>query len=182
MFQEISRAHGRVDVLVNNAGITRDEYLMLMRPESWRDVLQTNLNGAFHCAKAVARSMCAARHGVIINIGSGSSVSPRAGQVNYGTSKSSLIGFTKSLARELAGQGVRVLLVAPGFIETDMSRAVSRKAAEESLQKIPLGRWGSPEEVASVVGFLASDDAALMTGQTVIVDGGRMAEENDFFA
>lgn len=182
MFQQLYREHGRIDILVNNAGITRDEYLLVMRAESWREVLRTNLHGAYHCSRAVVRGMYAARRGVIINIGSGSSVSPRVGQVNYGATKSGMIGFTKSLARELAPRGVRVLGVAPGFIHTDMSHAVSPRVMAESLQRIPMRRWGEPDEVARVVGFLSSEEAGFLTGQMVFVDGGRMADENDFGA
>ncbi len=180
MFHQVQREHGRVDILVNNAGITRDEYLLVMRPESWRDVLRTNLHGVYHCSRAVVRGMCAARHGVIVNIGSGSSVSPRVGQVNYGATKSGLIGFTKALARELAPRGVRVVGVAPGFIHTEMSHAVSPRVLEESLRRIPMRRWGEPEEVARIVGFLSSEEASFLTGQMLLVDGGRMADENDF--
>ncbi|HLL56168.1 MAG TPA: 3-oxoacyl-ACP reductase family protein [Myxococcaceae bacterium] len=181
MFREIQRVHRRVDVLVNNAGITRDGYLMMMSHEHWHDTLRTNLDAVFHSCRAVVRGMCANKSGVIVNIGSGSSISPRAGQVNYATSKASLLGFSRSLARETAGYGVRVLVVMPGFIETDMSKAVSRKVVEDSLRAIPSKRWGKPEEVASVVGFLTSDEAGFITGQAVVVDGGRMVEENDFF-
>jgi 3-oxoacyl-[acyl-carrier protein] reductase len=182
MFAQVLRERGRVDVLVNCAGITRDEYFATMRPESWRDVMQTNLNGTYYCCKAVVRSMCAAGRGAIINIGSGSSVSPRAGQVNYGASKSSLLGLSKSLAREVADRGVRVMLVAPGFIETDMSKALPDRVVAESLKLIPLGRWGQPEEVADVVAFLASEEAGYITGQAVLIDGGRLAVENDLYS
>jgi 3-oxoacyl-[acyl-carrier protein] reductase len=180
MFSAILRERGHVDVLVNCAGITRDEYFVTMQRESWRDVISTNLTGTFHCCKAVLRNMCAGRRGVIINIGSGSSISPRPGQVNYGASKSSLIGFTKSLAREVADHGVRVLLVAPGLLETDMTKVLPAEVAKESLKLIPLGRWGRPEEVAEIVGFVASDDASYITGQALLIDGGRMVVENEF--
>jgi 3-oxoacyl-[acyl-carrier protein] reductase len=180
MFQEILKEHKRVDILVNNAGITRDELFLTMRKESWQDLIETDLTAVFHCSKAVIRSMVAARRGVIINIGSGSALSPRPGQVNYSSAKSGLIGFSRSLAREVAHKGVRVLVVAPGFTETEMAGAVSREAMEYSLSMIPMGRWGRPEELASVVGFMASDDAAYIVGQTIIVDGGRAAGEQDF--
>jgi 3-oxoacyl-[acyl-carrier protein] reductase len=180
MFQEIFKEHKRVDILVNNAGISRDELFVPMRKESWEDLLNTNLHAVFHCCRAVVRNMCAARRGVIINIGSGSGISPRPGQVNYSSSKAGLLGFSKSLAREVAAKGVRVLVVAPGFTETEMSGIVSPQAMQYSLSMIPLGRWGRPEELAAVVGFMASDDAAYIVGQTIIVDGGRAAGEQEW--
>jgi 3-oxoacyl-[acyl-carrier protein] reductase len=178
----IQRRHGRIDVLVNNAGIVRDELFLTMRESSWRQVISVNLDGVYHCCRAVIRGMSAAGRGVIINIGSSSSVSPRAGQVNYGSSKSSLIGFSKSLAREVASRGVRVLVVAPGFVATDMSNAVAPNVVEETLGLIPLGRWARPEEIAELVGFVASDACRYITGQTFVVDGGRTVIENDFHA
>jgi 3-oxoacyl-[acyl-carrier protein] reductase len=167
---------------VNNAGITRDEFFLMMKPATWEMVLNVNLNGVYYCCKAVARAMCAAGRGVIINIGSGSGISPRMGQVNYGATKSALIGFTRSLARELAPKGVRALVVAPGFTRTEMSQVVPADSVETSLRLISLGRWGLPEEIATVVGFMASDDAAQITGQTIVADGGRTAGEQDFFS
>jgi 3-oxoacyl-[acyl-carrier protein] reductase len=182
MIADIQRRHGRIDLLVNNAGIVRDELFLSMREQSWRQVLGVNLDGVYNCCRAVIRGMCAASRGVIINIGSSSSVAPRAGQVNYGASKSSLIGFSKSLAREVAPRGVRVLVVAPGFVETDMSNAVPQHVIEETLRMIPLGRWARPEEIAELIGFIAFDAGGYITGQTLVIDGGRMAVENDFRA
>ena len=180
MFRQIYEQEKRVDILVNNAGITRDGYFIGMRSEMWHDVIQTNLNGTFYACKAVVRSMCAAGRGVIINIGSGAALSPRAGQINYAAAKSSLIGFSKSLAREVANKGVRVLVVAPGFIDTDMSRILPANITQQTLDLIPLGRWGKPEEIAAVVGFVSSPEAAGLTGQTLIIDGGRGAVESDY--
>jgi 3-oxoacyl-[acyl-carrier protein] reductase len=180
MFGGIYRELGRVDILVNNAGITRDEHLLLMRPQNWDAVIQTNLNSVFLCSKAVIRRMCAARRGVIIIIGSGSGISPRAGQVNYSSAKSAVIGYSRSLAREVAPNGVRVNVVAPGFTSTPMTAALPAPVQHESLQRIPLGRWAKPEEVAAVVAFVASDQAAFITGQTLVVDGGRAAMEQDY--
>jgi 3-oxoacyl-[acyl-carrier protein] reductase len=180
MFASLLAAHKRIDILVNNAGITRDQPFVTMPGESWHDVLETDLHGIFLCSKAAFRPMCIARRGVIINIGSGSGISPRPGQVNYSSAKSALIGFTRSLAREAAPKGIRVILVAPGFIATDMSYALPSSVVEDSLRKIPLGRWGLPEEIALSVAHLVSDDAGFITGSTIIVDGGRAAAEQDF--
>ena len=180
MLDGLLRAKGRIDILVNNAGVTRDEPFLMMRNESWRTVLETDLHSVFLCSKAAFRPMCAARQGVIINIGSGSGLSPRPGQVNYSSAKSALIGFTRSLAREAARNHVRVLMVAPGFTATDMSQSLPTNVIQESLGKIPLGRWGLPEEAALMVAYLASDDAAFITGQTLVVDGGRASAEQDF--
>jgi 3-oxoacyl-[acyl-carrier protein] reductase len=180
MFDDLLRKKGRIDILVNNAGITRDEPFPMMRQESWRMVLETDLHSVYLCCKAAIRPMCAARRGVIINIGSGSGISPRPGQVNYSAAKSAVIGFTRSLAREAARNNIRVLVVAPGFTATDMSQSLPASVIEASLKKIPLGRWGLPEEVASVVAYLATDDASFITGNTMIVDGGRAAAEQDF--
>jgi 3-oxoacyl-[acyl-carrier protein] reductase len=180
MFQELYKDHKRIDILVNNAGINRDELFIMMRQQSWDELMNVHLNAAFHCCKAVVRQMCAARRGVIVNIGSGSAISPRPGQVNYSAAKSGLIGFSRSLAREVADKGVRVLHVAPGFTQTQMSDAVSAAVADESVRFIPLGRWGLPEELADVVGYLVSDDAAYVTGQTFVLDGGRGSVEVEY--
>jgi 3-oxoacyl-[acyl-carrier protein] reductase len=180
MFADLMAEKARIDVLVNNAGITRDQPFLMMREDDWRNVLNTDLHAVFLCAKAALRPMCAARHGVIINIGSGSGISPRPGQVNYSSAKSALIGFTRSLAREAARNNVRVLLVAPGFTATDMSQSLAPQVIQDSLRKIPLGRWGLPEEIAAVVGYMASNHAAFINGQSIIVDGGRAAMEQDF--
>lgn len=181
MFDELLRERRRIDILINNAGVTRDQPYLMMKEEDWQSVLQTDLHSLFFCCKAALRPMCSARRGVIINIGSGSGISPRPGQVNYSSAKSALIGFSRSLAREAARYNVRILVVAPGFTATDMSQALPTNIIQDSFRKIPLGRWGLPEEVASVVGFLASNDADFISGQTFIVDGGRAAMEQDFY-
>jgi 3-oxoacyl-[acyl-carrier protein] reductase len=180
MFQQIYMDHKHVDILVNNAGITRDEYFIMMRPQSWNDLIEVHLHALYYCTKAVIRQMCAARRGVIVNIGSGSSLVPMPGQVNYSASKAGLLGFSRTLAREVADKGVRVLHIAPGFFETDMTSTLDPKFIEETFRLTPLGRWGRPEELASVVTYLVSDDAAFLTGQTVVVDGGRGANETEF--
>ena len=180
MFQEIYAEHKKVDILINNAGITRDEYFLMMRPQSWFELMDVHLNAVFLCTKAVIRQMCGARRGVILNIGSGSSLVAMPGQVNYSASKAGLLGFSRSLAREVAGKGVRVLHIAPGFFETDMTGALDPKFIRETYRVTPLGRWGTPAELAELVSYLASDDGAYLTGQTVVIDGGRGAVEADF--
>ncbi len=180
MVKAIAASQRRIDVLVNNAGVTRDSVFMMMNSENWLKVLDTNMNSVFHCCKAVIRYMIAQKSGVIVNIGSGSGISPRLGQTNYSTTKSGIIGFTRSLAREVANNGVRVLTVAPGFTRTEMADSVSASAVAESLRMIPMGRWGMPQEIAKVVGFVASEDAAYLNAVTIIVDGGRAGAEQDF--
>ena len=162
----------RIDVLVNNAGVTRDQLLLRMSDEDWDAVLDTNLKGAFHFAKAVTRSMLRQRSGRIINISSIIGLTGNAGQSNYAASKAGLIGFTKSLARELASRTITVNAVAPGFIVTDMTQALGEEAQTALKGRIALGRLGSAEDVANVVLFLASDLAAYVTGQVITVDGG----------
>ncbi|SIT43205.1 3-oxoacyl-(acyl-carrier-protein) reductase [Paraburkholderia ribeironis] len=169
----------RLDLLVNNAGITRDELLLLMRPDSWKNVLATNLTAVFHCSQFAARLMCPAKRGVIIHIGSSSAASARTGQANYSSAKSALLGMTRSMARELATHGVRVLTVAPGFTASDMAHAVPDTVAQLSLNRIPLGRWGRPEEISRTVAFLASDAASGFSGHAWMVDGGRTAFETE---
>ena len=174
------REHGRIDILVNNAGIARDHYFAMMPAESWHAVIDTDLNGTFVSTKAVVRRMCSVKRGVIISIGSGSGISPRPGQVNYSSAKSALIGYSRSLARELAPFGIRVNVVAPGFTATPMTEALPASVVDDSLRRIPLGRWAQPDEISAVVAFAASDDAAFLTGQTLVVDGGRTAVEQEF--
>ena len=163
---------GRLDVLVNNAGITRDTLLLRMKREDWDAVLQTNLTAAFACAQAAVKPMIKQRSGRIINITSVVGQSGNAGQVNYAASKAGLIGFTKALAQEVASRNVTVNAVAPGLIDTDMTRAIAGGAHEEWAAKIPLARLGTPEDVASAVRFLASDEASYITGHVLAVNGG----------
>lgn len=163
---------GRIDILVNNAGIVRDQLLMRMKTEEWEAVLATNLTAAYTSCQAVLRPMLKRRSGRIINIASVVGQSGNPGQANYAASKAGLIGFTKSLAQEVASRGITVNVVAPGMIETDMTAVLDGRAQAALRERIPMGRLGSPEEVAGVVGFLASDEAAYITGQVVGVNGG----------
>jgi 3-oxoacyl-[acyl-carrier protein] reductase len=165
-------AHGHIDILVNNAGITRDNLLLRMKPAEWNDVLATNLTGAFHCTQAVLRSMLRQRGGRIVSVTSVVGLAGNAGQANYAASKAGIVGFTKAVAREVASRGITVNAVAPGFIETDMTAAMSDKAREAVLAAIPMGRVGSGADVAAAVAFLASTAAAYVTGQVLAVDGG----------
>ncbi len=180
MMQAIFKTHRRLDILVNNAGITRDEYFLTMRQQSWDDVIANDLDAVFHCCKMAAGVMAGARRGAIINIGSSSALSARPGQVNYGAAKSALLGFSRTLARELASKGVRVLVVALGFTATPMTEALPREVIQETLERIPLRRWGTPGEIARTVAFFASDSARCYTGQTLVIDGGRTALEQEY--
>jgi len=172
LFTNIKENHGSVDVLVNNAGITRDNLFMRMKDEEWTDILDTNLTSVFKVSKAAIRAMMKKRTGRIINIGSVVGSMGNAGQVNYATSKAGLLGFTKSLAREVASRGITVNTVAPGFIATDMTEALSDEQKEGISSQVPAKRLGKPEEIASTVAFLASDAAAYITGETIHVNGG----------
>ena len=171
-FNQVIEAAGRVDVLVNNAGITRDSLLVRMKEAEWDAVLSVNLKGPFLCTQTVARIMMKQRSGRIINIASIVGAIGNAGQANYVASKAGIIGLTKTAAKEYAGRSITVNAVAPGFIETDMTAALPEKAREAMLAQIPLGRPGQPEDVAAAVTFLASDAAAYMTGQVLHVSGG----------
>ncbi len=163
---------GAPTVLVNNAGITRDNLLMRMKDEEWDAIIETNLNSVYRMSKAVLRGMSKARKGRIISIASVVGVSGNAGQTNYAAAKAGIIGFSKSLAREVGSRGITVNVVAPGFIDTDMTRALPENAREALLGQIPLARLGQPEEIAAAVAFLASPDASYITGETLHVNGG----------
>ncbi len=168
----ISSELGGLHILVNNAGITRDGLLLRMSEADWDRVLDVNLKGAFLCTRAAAKVMMRARFGKIINIASVVGITGNAGQANYAASKAGVIGLTKSVAKELAGRGIRVNAVAPGYIETDMTHGLSAETKQEFLKQIPLGKVGWPEDIASVVVFLASPASDYVTGQVIPVDGG----------
>ena len=163
---------GRIDVLVNNAGITRDGLLVRMKESDWEDVLNINLKGTFLCIKAVTKPMMKQRYGRIINVSSVVGVSGNPGQANYVASKAGIIGLTKGVAKELASRNITANVVAPGYIETDMTADLADKAKEAMVSQIPLGRPGTAEDIAAAVVFLASDEAAYITGQTIHVSGG----------
>ncbi len=164
--------HGKIDILVNNAGITRDQLLMRLKREDWDLVLLVNLTGAFTCTQAVLRPMMKQRSGRIISISSVVGQMGNAGQTNYAASKAGLIGFSKSVAREVASRGITVNVVAPGLIDTDMTRALPAEVRTEWVSKVPLNRFGTAEDVASAVCYLATEEAAYITGQVLAVNGG----------
>ena len=172
MFKDIKKTWGRLDVLVNNAGINRDTLLVRMKEDQWDAVLSTDLKSVFFTTKAAASLMMRQRSGSIINIASVVGITGNAGQANYAAAKAGVIGFTKSVAKELAARGIRVNAIAPGFIETDMTDAIPEKIREGMLETIPLRRGGKAEDVANAVAFLASDDAGYIIGQVLKVDGG----------
>jgi 3-oxoacyl-[acyl-carrier protein] reductase len=170
LFTGVSDAFGRVDILVNNAGITRDNLMMRMKEEEFDEVLRTNLKGTYLCTRAALRPMVRARWGRIVNVSSVVGLVGNAGQANYAASKAGIIGFTKSVAREVAQRGITVNAVAPGYVQTELTGNLPEKVKDQIRDQIPAGRFGEPEEVAEVVAFLV--DAGYVTGQTIAVDGG----------
>ncbi|MBM7654009.1 3-oxoacyl-[acyl-carrier-protein] reductase [Neobacillus cucumis] len=172
MVKETVDRFGKLDILINNAGITRDNLLMRMKEEEWDDVINTNLKGVFLCTKAVTRQMMKQRAGRIINIASVVGVSGNPGQVNYVAAKAGVIGMTKTTAKELASRNITVNAIAPGFITTDMTDKLSEEVKAEMLKQIPLARLGEPKDIAKITAFIASDDASYITGQTLHVNGG----------
>lgn len=172
VFGDIAATSGTIDILVNNAGITRDGLLMRMSEADWDAVLNVNLKGTFNCTKAVTRTMMKQRHGAIINIASIIGIMGNAGQANYGASKAGVIAFTKSTAKELASRNIRVNAVAPGFISSKMTDALSEDVRQNMLDAIPLKRFGEPQDVANVVTFLASDLSGYITGEVINISGG----------
>jgi 3-oxoacyl-[acyl-carrier protein] reductase len=172
LIDSINTEFGSLSILVNNAGITRDQLLMRMKDEDWSAILDTNLSSVFRTSKAVMRSMMKARKGRIINIASVIGVTGNAGQSNYAAAKAGIIGFSKSLAKEVGSRGITVNVIAPGFIETDMTQGMPEAQKESMMSQIALGRFGSPQDIADAVAFLASPAAAYITGQTLHVNGG----------
>lgn len=172
MVKDVMQEYGRIDILINNAGITKDGLLMRMKEADWDAVLNTNLKGVYHCTKAVARYMMKQKSGKIVNLTSVVGLTGNIGQANYAAAKAGVIGFTKSIAKELAARGIQVNAVAPGFIDTDMTAVLTDEIKKSMVEKIPLARLGAAEDVANAVAFLVSEDASYITGQTLNVDGG----------
>jgi 3-oxoacyl-[acyl-carrier protein] reductase len=172
LFEGVSEAYGRVDILVNNAGITRDNLMMRMKEDEFDEVLRTNLKGTYLCTRAALRPMVRARWGRILNVSSVVGLVGNAGQANYAASKAGIIGFTKSVAREVAQRGITVNAVAPGYVETELTGSLPEDVKAQIRGQVPMGRFGEAEEVAEVVAFLAGEGAGYVTGQTIAVDGG----------
>jgi len=170
--KDINATFGGIDILVNNAGITRDNLLMRMKDDEWQDIIDTNLSAIFMLSKAVLRGMMKKRFGRIVNIGSVVGSSGNAGQANYAAAKAGVIGFSKSMAREVASRGITINVVAPGFINTDMTKALTDDQREAIFKDIPANRLGEPDEIATTVAFLVSNGAAYITGETIHVNGG----------
>lgn len=175
MFKEIKSRWGKLDILINNAGITRDGWVMMMGDKNWEDVLNVNLKGTFLCVREAAKLMGPKKQGVIINLSSTSGLKGQVGQANYSASKGGIIALTKTLSRELASYNIRVNCVAPGFIHTGMTTSMPKDTLDSYIQHIPLGRVGGANEVAETIGFLASSKASYITGQCIVVDGGLTA-------
>lgn len=176
LIKGVGEAFGPVEILVNNAGTTRDNILLRMKDTEFEEVLATNLKGTYLCTRAVLRGMVRARWGRIVNISSVVGLLGNAGQANYAASKAGMIGFTKSVAREVAGRGITANAVAPGYVETELTGALPDNVKEQILGQVPVGRFGEPEEIAEVVAFLTGDRAAYVTGQTIAVDGGMVMQ------
>lgn len=172
LFKAVNDAFGQVEVLVNNAGITRDQLLMRLSEEDWCAVIDTNLSSVYSCTQAAVRPMIKANFGRIINISSVVGLQGNAGQANYAAAKAGIIGFTKAIARELGGRGITANVVAPGFTETDMTNVLSDEIKAKSIEIIPAGRFGRPEDIANAVAFFASDESSYVNGQVLAVDGG----------
>jgi len=172
MFEEVNERLGPVEVLVNNAGVTRDTLLLRMNPEVWDEVIRTNLTSVYLCTRQALRSMVRARWGRVITIGSVAGLAGNPGQANYAATKAAIIGFTKSVAKEVGSRGITVNVVAPGFVETELTADLLERAKDTAASLIALGRFGTPTEVASAVGYLASDEASYISGHVLVVDGG----------
>ena len=166
------KAYGRIDILVNNAGTTRDTLIMRMSEEDWDVVIDTNLKGTFNCIKAVTRPMMRQKYGRIVNVTSVSGLAGNAGQANYAAAKAGLVGLTKTVAKELGSRGITCNAVAPGYVPTDLTASLPEELIQLAIERTPLGRTGTPEDMAAAVAFLASDDASYITGQVLAVDGG----------